>query len=110
MRDYQVISPSLEGFLSDSVLRYGGVDRPAELLRVLDGPASKGSVGTVKTEQVQNEKEILLKYLHDLYGVFMKKISYFFVESDIPDEETVIIQAMLQEMIKVKKLIQRKRG
>jgi hypothetical protein len=43
----------------------------------------------------------------DLYGVFMKKLSYFIVELDPESSDTVKLLALLQEMIKVKKLIAR---
>ena len=80
LRDYQVVSPSLEGVLSHDSVTYGGVRRPVELLRILDGPASK----LVKTKALTDHDRIVLEeYFHDLYGVFMKKLSFFIVESDL---------------------------
>lgn len=116
LREYRIASPSLEGILDDALLVYEGLKRPIELLRVLDGPASKGKgtdpeAGDAEGE-IENDKEeivrrkyVLDQYFHDLYGIFMKKLSYFVVDSDVVSSETVKLQAMLQEMIKVKKLM-----
>ena len=107
MRDYQITSPSLEGVLNHSSLLYEGINRPIELLRVLDGPASKGTDYSSLQKRCRNEEDqkILEVYFNDLYGIFMKKLSFFVVESASSSDETVKIQAMLQEMIKVKRLI-----
>jgi len=109
MRDYQIISPSLEGVLNHSSLLYEGVSRPLELLRVLDGPASKGTNKDDPTrldkKMNDEEKKVLGQYFQDLYGMFMKKLSFFVVETYSNSDELVKLQAMLQEMIKVKRLI-----
>lgn len=114
MRDYQIASPSLEGVLVHDSLLYDGIKRPLELLRVLDGPASKGRMSDAQAEKIkrpedririEKEQEVLSDYFHDLYGIFMKKLSYFVVESETPADDTVKLQAMLQEMIKVKRLM-----
>ena len=110
IRDYRFVSPSLDGVLNDAALSYEGLKRPLELLRVLDGPSSKGKGpdGAAKkdgsSEDVVHQEKVLEQYFHDLYGIFMKKLSYFVVESETSSSETVTLQAMLQEMIKVKKL------
>ncbi len=108
MRDYQLISPSLEGILSHSSVVYEGVHRPVEIMRVLDGPASKGAAKKGKgcTEE---ERNILEQYFQDLYGVFLKKFSVFALEAGYVSEETLKLQAMLQEMIKVKRLLAKER-
>ncbi len=107
LRDYQIVSPSLEGVLNDASLSYEGLKRPLELLRVLDGPSSKGpkraSPGTHENDA--HNKKVLEQYFHDLYGVFMKKLSYFVVTDETTVTEGVTLQAMLQEMIKVKGLM-----
>jgi len=111
MRDYQIASPSLEGVLNHDSLLYEGMKRPLALLRVLDGPASKGADNEhpVHKDRRESEKdrEVLEEYFHDLYGVFMNKLSFFVVQADSASDETVKLQAMLQEMIKVKRLIAR---
>lgn len=94
------MSPSLEGVLSHDSLLYEGICRPVEVLRVFDGPAAAG-VSIVKP----HHSKILERYFYDLYGVFMKKFSAFVLESTVSVSETVQLQAMLQEMIKIKKIM-----
>jgi len=107
IRDYQIASPSLEGVLSEGNLVYEGISRPSEILRVLDGPSSKGNSGSAAKGQKKTEAErkILEDYFHDLYGVFMKKLSHFIVEAEVSSENGVKLLALLQEMIKIKKLM-----
>ena len=115
LRDYRLVSPSLDGVLNDASLSYEGLKRPLELLRVLDGPSSKGKGRGANTgvdapndavhEETAHRGKVLEQYFHDLYGIFMKKLSYFVVESETSAGETVTLQAMLQEMIKVKGLM-----
>lgn len=106
MRDYQIVSPSLEGVLRHDSLLYDGIKRPVELLRVLDGPLSKGKTGEKGSRRsVEEDQKVLGEYFQDLYGTFMKRLSYFIVDSEIASDETVKLQAMLQEMIKVKGLM-----
>lgn len=100
-RDYQIVSPSLEGVLSHSSIEYKGLKRPTEVLRVLDGPSSKGNARNASDEN----KKVLENYFLDLYSIFMKKLSYFVVETEPSDQSTLTLQAMLQEMIKIKKLM-----
>ncbi|MES2216144.1 MAG: hypothetical protein V4481_02515 [Patescibacteria group bacterium] len=104
MRDYQLISPSLEGILSHSSVVYEGVNRPVEIMRVLDGPATKG-LGKKGKGCSEEERKILEQYFQDLYGVFLKKFSVFALESQFISEETLKLQAMLQEMVNVKRLL-----
>lgn len=101
--DYAFVSPSLEGVLSHESLLYEGIRRPAEVLRALDGPAAESKAGAKKP----HHDKLLEQYFYDLYGVFMKKLSAFILEPAVSVHETVQLQAMLQEMIKVKKLITR---
>jgi len=98
-----LVSPSLDGVLRHEPIVYGGINRPTDILRVFDSPACEP--GKVPTEK---EHEVLEQYFHDLYGIFMKKVSHLIVETDLNDVDTIKLQAMLQEMIKVKKLIVRK--
>ena len=109
MRDYQIASPSLEGVLKHSTLLYEGITRPIELLRVLDGPAAKGLDKNRPTrfdhKRTEEEQKTLERYFHDLYGIFMKNLSFFVVQAYSDSDETVKLQAMLQEMIKIKKLV-----
>mgnify|MGYP003393901732 CR=1 FL=1 len=99
-RDYAFVSPSLEGVLSLDSLLYAGIRRPVEVLRALDGPAADSAAA-----KKPHHDKLLEQYFYDLYGVFMKKFSAFVLESAVSTPETVQLQAMLQEMIKIKKLI-----
>lgn len=107
-RSYEIVSPSLEGVLKHEAITYENVRRPAELLRILDGPASKTTAlsSPGKIDQTAEERKMLEEYFHDLYGVFMKKLSFFAVESGYAPNESLKLQAMLQEIIKVKRLMQ----
>lgn len=96
-------SPSIEGILRHDSVVYDGLQRPIEIIRAFDSPSSE----TDKMPN-ENEHEVLDQYFHDLYGIFMKKLSYFVVESNIDSIDTVKLQAMLQELIKVKKIISRR--
>ncbi len=96
-----IVSPSLDGILSHESISYGGVHRPLELLRVYDGPASISLYEHGPSE----DREELQRYFGDLYSVFMKRFSGFIVDDSFSDEDVLTIQAMLQEIIKVKKIL-----
>ncbi|MDB5239165.1 MAG: hypothetical protein JWO00_500 [Candidatus Parcubacteria bacterium] len=100
-RDYSVTSPSLGGFLTHDSLIYEGIKRPTEMLQAMDGPAGDSSPPKA------SEEKILEQYFYDLYGVFMKRLSQFVLASYVSDVETVKLQAMLQEMVKIKKIMGR---
>jgi hypothetical protein len=91
--------PSLDGVFSHESLVYEGISRPLEILRAFDSPAADSMA-----RHPAHEGKVLERYFYDLYGVFMKRLSQFVLESEPSDIETVNLQAMLQEMIKVKKL------
>lgn len=97
---YVVASPSLEGILTHESLRYDGISRPLEVLRAFDR-ASHDPEAVVYPHQ----EKLLERYFFDLYGVFMKKMSEFVIEPESDDEKSLKLQAMLQEMVKVKKLL-----
>lgn len=96
-----LVSPSLGGILSHDSVSYGGVKRPVDLLKVYDGPARMSLYEHGSSE----DREELQRYFGDLYGVFMKKFSNFIVDDMFADEDVLTIQAMLQEIIKVKKIL-----
>jgi len=108
-RDYMVVSPSLDGILRHDSVMYEGLKRPVEVLRVLDGPSSRGYVNHQGKRQAPTEEQIkiLEGYFNDIYGVFMKKLSHFVVSAIAKPDEVVKLQALLQEMIKIKGLIGR---
>lgn len=97
---YSLASPSLEGVLTHDSLQYEGIKRPLEVLRVLDGPSSKG-----RRDRRTHEGKVLEQYFYDLYGVFMKKLSAYVLDPKVTDAESLKLQAILQEMIKVKRLM-----
>ena len=109
MRDYQIVSPSLDGILHHESIVYEGLKRPFELLRIMDGPISRGNK-KLKNEgkkviYTDAEFKVIKEYTQDLYSLFMKKLSQFMVDPNRKDDEDVKLQAMLQEMIKIKKLL-----
>ncbi len=103
MREYQIVSPSLDGILHHESVVYDGIHRPEALLRVMDRPRStKHHLESVYNEQ---EQKIINQYFNDIYVVFMKKVSLFVTESDIKPDDELKLLALLQEMIKVKKIV-----
>lgn len=105
-----MVSPSLEGVLSHQSLVYERIRRPVELLRVLDGPSSKGRRESPEARDARKfadgDRKAMEDYFHDLYSVFMKKLSFFIVGLPGRDDESLRLLAMLQEMIKVKKIME----
>ncbi len=96
--EYSVTSPSLGGFLTHESLKYDGIRKPIEILRALDGPAPKAKPGA-------GEEKVLEQYFYDLYGVFMKRLSQFVLAVETAEADTVKLQAMLQEMIRIKRIL-----
>ena len=93
--DYTFVSPSLEGVFRHDAVMYEGIARPTEIMRSFD----KGTGGK------PHEKKLLERYFYDLYGVFTKNLSAFVLDSGASAGDALKLQAMLQEMIKVKKLM-----
>lgn len=96
------VSPSLDGILTHESLMYEGIRQPTEILRACDGGSRSKDPG----KRLQEEK-VLEQYFYDLYSVFIKKLSSFALAGVYDNAESVKIQAMLQEIMKVKKLIAR---
>ena len=107
MRDYVLTSPSLDGILRHDSVVYEGIKRPLELSQFMDGPSSRGLRKATAAPVVYSEHDqhVIREYLQDLHRLFMKKFSQFMIETELKPEEDVTLQALLQEMIKVKKLI-----
>jgi len=101
MKEYKVTSPSLDGLLAHESILYGGINRPTKILRIYDSPANT----SLEYSGNENDKMELERYFADLYGVFMKKFSHFVVDRDIYEDDTLTLLAMLQEMVKVKKIL-----
>ena len=100
-----LVSPSLDGVLSHDSVAYEGVRRPVDVLRVLDGPARRGpnAKGIIGARPLtQDEREVLDNYFHDIHGVFMKKLAAFVMAASVKPDESLKLQALFQEMIKIK--------
>lgn len=95
MKTYTITSPSLDGVLSDDHMYFEGISRPSELFTVRDqGDTSYDSLS------------VLEKYFNDVYNLLLRKLSSFAMFEHTDDEEAMKMQALLQELIKVKKLIE----
>ena len=95
MNTYSIVSPSLDGVLSDDYIYFEGVRRPSELFTVRDSG--------IESEE---NKVILERYFNDIYNLFLRKLTHFTGNSPVNNEETLKMQGLLQEMIKVKGLIE----
>lgn len=105
VRDYGLTSPSLDGILSHDSVNYDGIKRPVVVNRIFDMPSGGRGVDP----EDKNNRKVIEDYYNDLYSVLIKKLSHFFVESRPGPEDSVKLIAMLQELIKVKKLLSRKK-
>ncbi len=94
MRSYSIVQPSLDGVITDDYLYFEGTERPSELFVVRDGIAA-----------TEKDVAVLEKYFNDIYNLFLRKISSFAGGDPLSDEESLKLQALLQELIKVKNLI-----
>lgn len=92
-KDYALVSPSLDGILSDDALYFEGVSRPAEYYFFRDTPSSTG------------DPVVLERYSNDVYNLFLRKLSSFASNDGAREEDTIKLQALLQELIKVKELL-----
>jgi hypothetical protein len=95
MKTYSINSPSINGVLSDDYLYFEGTPRPSQIFTIQEG-------------QIYTPEDIIVleKYFNDTYNLFLRKLTIFSGNNEINDEETVKLQALLQELIKVKKLIE----
>lgn len=108
--NYQIISPSLDGVLNDACMSYGGIIRPVEVIRILDGPATKKSSNESEDSELKifglsdQERETLYRYYQDLCSVFLKKMSSYVCDDKEVVDDSVKLQAMLQEIIRIRRL------
>jgi hypothetical protein len=119
LRDYSITSPSLDGILQHESIVYEGIKRPTEIIRAFDRPRSdrpaagktdKPAGDKAASDQIHDlcdpeNRKILNNYWNDLYGLFMRKLSQFITEAEVKPDEEVRLQAMLQELVKVKGLL-----
>lgn len=89
----QYILPTLTGVISEDYLYFEGVTRPPLFYTLQDGNGA-GSL---------HELEL---YWIDIYNLFLRKLTLFASTVPTGDEETLKLQALLQELIKVKSLIE----
>lgn len=99
MSTYNIISPSIAGILSDDHLYFEGVSRPSELYTVRDDENKENETVTYRNI------DVLEKYFNDIYNLFLRKLSTFATLDNTTDEEETKLQALLQELMKVKGLI-----
>lgn len=97
MKTYNITSPSIDGVISSDYLYFEGVKRPSEIYTVRDQEMS-----------YKDNIDVLEKYFNDIYNLFLRKLSSFAMFEYTNDEESLKMQALLQELIKVKKLIEGK--
>jgi hypothetical protein len=93
VKNYSLVMPSLDGLLSDDALYFEGVSRPAEYYIFRDAPSSVG------------DPVILERYSNDVYNLFLRKLSLFASVDNTAEEDSIKLQALLQELIKVKGLL-----
>jgi len=93
VKDYALVSPSLDGLLSDDALYFEGISRPAAYYTLRDAPPGSG------------DPIVLEHYWNDVYNLFLRKISSFAAGDGAPEEDSIKLQALLQELIKVKELL-----
>ncbi len=101
IRDYMIMSPSLDGILSHDSIEYEGLARPTEIIRAFDKPKNERIPDLTNPEK----RQILQDYFNDIYGLYMRKMSQFMTEYEVSSEIELKLQALLQELIKVKKLL-----
>lgn len=101
MKTYSITPPSIEGMLSDDFLYFEGVTRPSIISVIRDANYTE-----IKEMDSGKNIEVLEKYFNDIYNLFLRKLSSFAMFEHASDEDAIKMQALLQELIKVKSLIE----
>src|SRR5574343_880687 len=97
MKKYIINPPDLSGILSHDFLFFEGVNCSNKIYKILDSGYMPDS---------DKDNAVLLeKYFNDIYNLFLRKLSAFAVFENIDAENTLKLQALLQELIKVKKIM-----
>jgi hypothetical protein len=94
-KNYSLVLPSLDGLLSDDALYFEGVSRPAEYYLFRDAPSNSSAGDPI----------VLERYSNDVYNLFLRKLSTFVSDNNVSEEDSVKLQALLQELIKVRELL-----
>ena len=98
------LTSTLAGVLSDDYLYFEGAARPASFSLLCDKISSE-----VPEKATQREIMELESYFNDMYNLFLRKLTQFVaVSPSVSDttEPALKLQALLQELIKVKDLIE----
>lgn len=102
MNHYRLVSPSLDGVIRHDVMMYEGINRPVEVMKIFDRPAGTNYEYYPTSGP---ERAVLERYFNDVYGIFLKKLSSYVISGESNREEDAKLIALLQEMIKIKKLL-----
>lgn len=94
MKSYTLTIPNVHGVLSDDFLFFEGVSKPDNIGIIRD------------SKDITDDNIVLLeRYFNDIYNLFLRKFSSFAMFENVVDEDTIKLQALLQELIKVKNII-----
>ncbi len=99
--DYNMSLPSLDGILRQHSIAYGNIQRPVIIEKIFDRPFHDHKINPNDAEG----RKIIEDYFHDLYSIFLKKLSHFAIESNPAIDEPVKLTALFQEILKIKKLL-----
>ena len=99
MHTYTITSPSLDALISSDSLYFEGIRKPLIAFSLGEDMASI-SHGT------RENVAILERYFSDIHNLFLKKLAIFSGDESVSSEASTKLQALLQEMIKVKGLIE----
>ncbi len=88
-------TPTLSGIISDDFLYFEGTPRPQSFFALRDD-------GEVKKETMIE----LGQYWNDVYNLFLRKLTLFAGTEKTSTEETLKLQALLQELITTRNLIE----
>ena len=95
MKTYSINIPTIDGILSDDFIYFEGINRPNDIFILKD-----------ENNDTKNRNiDLLEKYFNDIYNLFLRKLSAFAMFESTNNEETIKMQALLQELIKVKNII-----
>src|SRR3954468_426116 len=92
---YSISSPSIDGLLKHVYLYFEGIKRPLAAFAVRD------AISTNSSEQISE----LERYFYEIHQLFLKKLSEFSTNQFTSPQDTLKLQALLQEIVKVKQLI-----
>jgi hypothetical protein len=90
MKIYTLQSPSITGILTDDEIYFEGIKRPSKVYMVRD---------------VGNRETVLEQYLNDIHNLCIRKLSTFIATDTPSEEEGLKLQALVQEIVKIKGLI-----